>query len=246
MKQYSFLILVFLVIGLSLGSLKTVSAAEISGKVIDSSGEPVKKIIVELIPADLQTKPAHNEIQDDLTGDDGTFLFEDIAVGRYVLAVSYVWTPDIDAPYPTTFYPGVADKSHAFIFEITPEKSVQDIQIKLPAKIPELTIKGKVFLKNGKPAVNAHVRLHNQESSLVVSDCRTDKNGNFILTGFVGGEYRIEADSYGIYKEDWDSASSKTFFLNRNQKGFRLVLTSVKEKLKKEDDKISIPIESVR
>lgn len=205
--------------------------AQISGKVVDSNYQPVNKIFVEAIPAELQSKPTLYEVFEVLTDEDGRFKFETLKAGRYFIAVNFVSTPDISDPYPTTFFPGVPDISQAAIFEIHSDSAISNILISLPPKLLELSIKGRIFQADGKPAFDAHVRLHNQESKLVVSDCRTDKNGNFKIKGFVGGEYHIETDNYKMTGEYWDDAESDVFILNAPMKNMKLVLKSNKEKL---------------
>ena len=206
-------------------------SAQIGGRVIDAGGNPVSGIFVELIPAAFQSRPTRFDIADETTDERGAFDFEGVGKGSYLLAIGYVWTPDLDAPYPTTFYPNARDRASAFVFKVSADAKPLEIVFQLPAKMSELTVKGKILMANGKPAVDAHVRLHNDESNLVVSDCRTDENGNFFLKGFAGGRYHIEADNHKIMLDDWDAADSKPFTLDRPMKNFRLVLKSLSSKI---------------
>jgi hypothetical protein len=232
MKRKIILFLFSLFLTLALGSVEQV-LAQISGRIIDLKGEPIKEELIELISLESKTEANDYAVIDELTNENGEFEFEYVKQGKYVLAINYRYTPDVDAPFPTTFYPNASEISQAAVFEIDSTKTPQKVLFQLLEKLAELTVKGKIFLSNGEPAINAHVRLHNEKSNFVVSDCRTDKKGNFELRGFVGGIYHLEADNYKIVADDWDSASSDVFTLNRNKKSFRLLLKSVKERLNK-------------
>jgi hypothetical protein len=128
MKHKILITLFSLSLMLSLGSVERVFA-QIKGKVVDINGSPVTQdTLVELIPIGLKLKPIYNQVNSVSVNENGDFEFEGIPNGKYSLAINYIWSPNIDCPYPTTFYPNVSDIYEAYVFEINSEKIIEAIR----------------------------------------------------------------------------------------------------------------------
>lgn len=201
---------------------------KISGKVLDVEGKPVKEIFVELIPAELNKKPRPFALQeDDLTNEGGHFTIENIPPGNYVLSVNYTGSPDEEDAFPTTFYPTASEISQAQIFHIEfGSEDIKNLIFKLPPRLETQEIKGTVVWSDGNPAFDVHIGLRDEETNFYTSDMRSDKNGNFILTGILGREYYISANNYSSDKDAnlVSYTASDKFILDNDVKLFRLVL----------------------
>jgi hypothetical protein len=135
------------------------------------------------------------EPQESTTSDpDGTFDFDNIPPGKYHLAVNYTFLPEVESPYPTSFYPGTPDRAKAQVIEIAAGKKVDGIKFVLgPERLVERKITGRITYADGRPVANTKVYLKEDEnqSCCVLKEATTDAAGNFVLTGFATHKYRI-------------------------------------------------------
>lgn len=169
---------------------------KISGKVVDTGGNPIGKVPLELIPFDY-IKPRYDVYHhEESTGsnDDGSFTFSNVQPGKYLLAVNYTILPEYESPFPTRFYPGTLERTKAKTVEIEAGKDIDSLRFVLgPERLVEKMITGRVVFPDGSPAPNIQVYLkedQNQECC-VLKDAKTDPQGNFTLVGFVSRKYRI-------------------------------------------------------
>lgn len=209
----------------------------IKGKVVDSEGKPVQNIRVEMIPEKQKTKP--HGLGDDtaLTDENGNFEFETIPAGSYFLAVNYIDAPDADAPFPTTFYPYALEKSEAIPLQIEKGQKIGNIVFRLPPRLIEKKVYGSVFWEDGNPSTEVNIYLEDTERlGWCVNGCfsKTDKQGNFILSGYFGRSYRIRASGEkfinGQQKEFF--AELLTFTMKEDIPSFKVILNLTKDPTK--------------
>ncbi len=110
----------------------------ITGKVLDTRGQPIENLTVSIFSAEGVTNEVlarlepHYE-QRDTTDKQGQFRFSKLPSGRYLIAVNllkqYIKTPNV---YPRTFYPGVLNLSGAGIITLNDGELKQNIELKLP------------------------------------------------------------------------------------------------------------------
>ena len=100
-------------------------------------------------PDDHTTAPAGS------TDEKGDFRVDAILPGRYVVAVNARSGPRLDAPYPTTYFPGGA-REQAEVVEVAEgeRKSGYTIMVR---SIEETTVSGVVLFGDDRPAAGANV-----------------------------------------------------------------------------------------
>lgn len=163
---------------------------KIRGKVIDSDGKPVESIWVTLVPPNTGSKTIRPR-EETVTMDDG-FTFYNFPPGNYLVVVNYTSLPNSRNPFPTTYYRKNGERSIGTTIEVGLGRDVDGIVINLPRPLPMKEIRGRVFWKNGKPAVGVDVNLRDLEARQNISDFTTDAAGNFVVKGFAGRKYIIE------------------------------------------------------
>lgn len=163
----------------------------ISGRVLDSKGQPAQSVTVYACSADNQEKRAGSFT----TKENGTFEISNIPQGKYHL---YFQTSREDkSPY---FYPGVFDKAKATTITIEMGEKSEELEFKLPSAFERQTIKGKVVMPDGKPVAKAWVYLRcpteieaqNLKVKIPEVNSETDSEGNFTITGFKGVSYSLK------------------------------------------------------
>lgn len=172
------------------------ATATITGKVLDESGQPLTRGYVHLVEAVPKEGSEPSSRNARIEGD-GSFKFEDVAVGSFVLVINPrdEAPDDYDAPHPRTFYPGVADRSQASPLVITEGLKVEDINFRVRGPFKKRTVAGKVLRPDGKPAPDARVRLYN--GATYVRSVNTDERGRFELDAYGDFDYKVSAELLG-------------------------------------------------
>ena len=171
------------------------ATAEVSGKILDESGQPVTRgyvYLVDSVPADGK-EPGSRSTK---IGDDGSFKFEYVAVGSFLLVINPrdEAPGESDAPHPRTFYPGVADKEQASPLVITEGLKLEDLTFRVRGPLRKQVVNGRVLWPDGKPA-EAYVKLYNGDK--YVRLIRTGADGRFTIDVYGEFDYRLLADTIG-------------------------------------------------
>ncbi len=197
--------------------------SSLSGRLVDARGRPVSGARLELLSVD--EGPISPAVEEGFSEKGGQFDIYDIPAGRYTLSVNFTSPPGLSQPYPATFYPGKAEREKAKIIEIGLGQKIRNIVFRLPPPIPSRKITGTLVFPDGRPAAGMTVNLQREDSDTAFSYTKTDKDGNFILSGFIGGKYNFGVDYYGDEKEKDEFTIKKVVFtLDKNTPAFRLVL----------------------
>ena len=170
--------------------------ATVSGRVLDSRGEPVPGARIELAaPARLNSGN---------TDEKGKFTFHfGMAAGVYTLSVLPMrgWKPPEPDPasgekrgWTRTFYPGVTVPEAAMKIAVPPGGQVLDLEFKLQAA-PAHTVRGVVLDPDGKPAAKAEITVGDDASTPYLK-LHSDGDGSFEFP-LVDGEWQIEASVDG-------------------------------------------------
>ncbi len=212
--------------GCARADFAAVANGQITGRIIDADGNPVKKGKVSLIKADAQgfvtmrSDIGFNYLDDE----QGRFKMDRIPPGEYLLGINITSTPGGDAPYPATYYPDVRDRSRATVIKIGLGEKLSDYTLRLPAKLTERTIQGVVVWPDGTPAVGAEVYLTDQNHpGYIAGRDKTDATGWFTLVGYNEINYWVLAS---IYEPKQMHAEPPLTSLNGPVSGLRLVLSS--------------------
>jgi len=134
------------------------SEAAVSGRLRDPNGAPVASLELELItvpdnPADRISlnKPFFSA----KSGADGTFRFESVSPGRYLLGSNIIGLKT--SRVPPTFYPGQPERNGAVPIDVEPGAEVDGLAFVLPDFGNLRDIQVCVVDETGKPVAGAGV-----------------------------------------------------------------------------------------
>lgn len=207
--------------------------SEITVKVVDPNGLPVKSIWVEIVPTTVNSSSNRSLDEFTVTNPQGEAQFYDTPPGKYTLSVNFFNTPNQEAPFPAVFAPGVEDRSRAKIFEIRPGTHIlKTIVIGIPRSLEPIVLSGTVVDPNGKPIKGAQVNLVDEKAPYIcVNGCgETNERGEFTLTGYRGRRYSVNA----LVRDETDNlayrGATPGFMLDSAPKALRIVVKRINEK----------------
>lgn len=173
-------------------------AAVISGKVLDSDGDPVPKVEVGAVPYP-HNPHAMGGSSGGYTNELGEFRIGDLAPKQYLLVVqpwrqlatavqSAKKAPDEMPAYATTYYPSTTDLSQAIPLKVGPGDQINaDIQL---AMAHPYRVRGEVTnLPEGAGDLGIVLRPLGDMSMGIIDPWPVDKNGNFEIREVLPGSY---------------------------------------------------------
>lgn len=184
----------------------------VTGRVTDAEGRPVIAQHVNLMrfrQLPDGKRAYHEEGRQggfSRTDDRGVYRIYGLPAGTYLVSAGGGDDFDVAVKYPRTFYPDAADAEHAKAIEVTLGGVVSDINFRLRSGGKTFEAVGRVVeATTGKPVANVNVsvsKILSNEAHNAGDDegngsyARTDRQGNFRLTGLGNGKFRA-----GIYPE---------------------------------------------
>lgn len=183
---------------------------EILGRLMVHSGETLPASLrVEVIPVladgNLVLKWARADAK-------GRFQVKSLEPGEYVLrinaspiSISPFAAQPVDSPYPAVYFPGVSDLASARRIVIERGKVAEMPPWKMPERLPQRMLRGRVVWPDGKPAKGVRVRVVRVSTGSVVARTKSGpENDEFSFAGFAGAEYRVQAAAWqGIDAYFW-------------------------------------------
>jgi hypothetical protein len=160
----------------------------VSGKFFDTNGNPLKDVCLDLLPA--RGKKAQYFYQGDCTDDDGSFEFDQVPAGTYVIVINEENEITASAPFGTFYYPSALKREDAAEITIGAGDFRDDLIINAPETAETITVSGLLLFENGKPAADESVEFYSEETILKQKDkeyksedsrASTDKNGRFTI-----------------------------------------------------------------
>ena len=181
-----------------------------SGRVVDTDGEGIASIAVQLIKPDID--PLQASGLGTVTDASGNFSLSEVPKGRYIIAVNYNRYPNPNDPtivYPSSFYPGVTDQAQAQVITIGTGEKLENLEIRVPPRRPASILTGAIVWSDGSPVVDAQLSVmdvtENDPSGFVA--VAVDRQGKFRINGYTGEKLFLEARSY---RQDVTEPSGKT------------------------------------
>ncbi|MEK6281002.1 MAG: hypothetical protein AABN95_11675 [Acidobacteriota bacterium] len=169
----------------------------ISGQATDSEGQPVPRIMVDLIPVSQASseRPRSMFVSAD---DEGRFELKFVPPGSYLLGIRLdgLGSPgDPETPFPRTYYPGVAAADSAAVIVLGEGEVVSGAVLKLLPKLRSRTITGTVVLPDGRPAALAQISYRDTAYTSPYSyhGIGADEQGRFTIQAVEGLSYMIKA-----------------------------------------------------
>ncbi|MBS1790460.1 MAG: carboxypeptidase regulatory-like domain-containing protein [Acidobacteria bacterium] len=187
----------------------------ITGQVTDSEGRPVIAHSLRLFRVTVEPngqrrlQPHRGEFGEGTTDDRGVYRIYGLPPGNYVVGAGGE-NFFSDEKYPPVFYPDAANENQAQIIEVNAGKEVTNINLRLGAMRKRYVAIGRVIeADTGNPVPNVHVSGEKIRSSPEGGDdegggsdySKTDRMGNFRLTGLSRGTYKTGITS------GWDQSS---------------------------------------
>ena len=99
--------------------------------------------------------------------------------------------------YPRMFYPGVFQTAKAERLPLSPQQDLRNIDFRLPPRLAESIVKGRVLRTDGTPAAGAQVSYRDvtyEDLKTFEYGVRTNMQGEFSFKAYRGGRYLVEAD----------------------------------------------------
>ncbi len=166
----------------------------IKGKLVKSNGKPRPYTNLELVP--LKSEERINDMRlTAVTTSRGIFSFKNVPEGKYTLSINFNETPTTKAPYSTHFYPNTSQRNNAKVFEVSQTSYFNNLIFRLPKSYKMRRFTGKIVWEDGEPVMNALISLVDLDSrsDTGFGAIKSNSNGIFKVTGFVGRRYQIAA-----------------------------------------------------
>ncbi len=214
----------------------------IKGKLLQSNGQPLPHTEIELVPVNsaVQLNDSHLLA---VSGAAGLFSFQNVPAGSYNLSINFDEKPSPLSPYATVFYPNAINRAEAEVFKIDSNSQLNGLIFRLPPKLNQRKITGKVLWSDGNPIPDAYIFLRDVEfdKSLIFGAIKSDNKGNFSIVGFEGRKYQVGAVLFEMTGKTVaesngtviGTANSGAFILNAGTANVKLTV-----KLPKEIEKI--------
>lgn len=197
----------------------------VSGRVVDPGGQPAAELRVDLISAD-GPEISLNGLSAS-TDREGRYELKGVPPGRYLVGFGLGSEPDARAPFPRTYYPGVALPARATVVEVAPGQRLELLDLRLPPRHTDRSVEVEVVWPDGRPVEDAMLRLENEDYSWSANATRQERleaAGRYRVTGFEGLAYWLHA--HVNLKGGQMHAEPVKFVLGEGAGPFRLVIAS--------------------
>jgi hypothetical protein len=182
----------------------------VSGRVLNTGGEGVARIAVQLIKPDVDPLQAIGLGR--ATDASGNFSLSEVPKGRYIISVNYNRYPNPNDPtiiYPPSFYPGVVDQEQAQVITVGTGEKLENLEIRLSPTRAVSVLTGVIVWSDGSPVVDAQLSVmdvtRNDPSGFFAVN--VDREGKFRINGYIGQKLFMEARSY---RQEITELSGKT------------------------------------
>jgi hypothetical protein len=196
------------------------ASATVAGNVMTATEQAVDQGAVSLIN-EVDTGPDYVA----LLKTDGSFRFERVAPGEYYLVINarHEVPEAYDAPYARTYYPATTDKRQAKKIQVVEGAVIENLSLRVGARMTERRVAGTVVWKSGRPLEGAHISVYS--GNKYVRWVSIDKDGRFNCILYGDYDYSIEASEY---IDESRGHSQRIKIPEGNSTGLRLVIERVK------------------
>ncbi len=159
----------------------------ISGKLLSAGGKPLERVRLDLIPA--HGKPAKYFVKTDYSEKDGTFKFERVPKGTYVIVGNRDNVITAEYPYPRFYASGTDDRAQAPEITIGPGDVLDGFVVRASRPVETILISGVLRFEDGSPVTTGTVRFVTGNGEVRLPGdayAYPDKTGNFRLNVLKG------------------------------------------------------------
>jgi hypothetical protein len=193
------------VVGIGAGTAADVDFAlivdnQMSGRVLDPAGNPMKDVCVQLEPASA-TAGQHFYVSG-CSNDKGRFIMKDMPAGQYRIVTNPERHPPTGRePFSTLYYPGTPYHQKATVLTIGDGEHVDGVDIHVPVLARRIRLSGRAEFSDGVPVARMWVRFIASDRSREEQGADTRNDGSFQLTiaagvpGKIEGEIMVDRDS---------------------------------------------------
>lgn len=190
----------------------------VSGRVLDAEGNPVSGIGVVLLPFTGWSSSSNAK-----TDAEGRYKASPLQANEYLVGINIWGLPlsvervelpkDFLCPncfsivnllradqqasgYPPMFYPGVFQMAKAERLLLAPGQELRDVDFRLPPRLPESIVKGRVLRADGTPAAGALVGYQDvtyEDLKVGGYGVRANAQGEFSFKAYRGGRFVVGA-----------------------------------------------------
>jgi hypothetical protein len=201
---------------------RTTMLGSLRGRLLDREGRSVSDLMVELVRPGVRGRES---IATYITSmEDGTFVFDEVLAGRYLLAVNSTGRRSLyGAPFVPSYFPKAASVTDAQVIAID-GASVDVGDFVLRERYPTVPVTGIVVAADGKPVAGAYINLRQKGGEWDAARAvQTDAEGRFVVQAFEGVSYTIDvgadAPTGGVMQSD-----RVEVIATKSEKSLRLVL----------------------
>ena len=163
---------------------------KVEGSVVGPDGNPMKGVCVDLL------KPGQVDGNIfDCTNEHGVFSIRSVPEGSYVVALNADGKLRPAEPFPTLFYPNVAQREKAALITISNGETVKGINFVVSNIAETVTVSGVLLFSDGKPAADEYVTFLPPKSEDEQGD-QTDAAGRFTIRVIKGVKGEVSAEFY--------------------------------------------------
>lgn len=170
----------------------------LSGKITEEEGKPVPGIRIDLVRADSPGEDSRRRLVNTGSSDnEGKYVIRWVSPGDYHIGINISWAPEIDHPYPRTYYSGFSNVAQARVITVGRGSKLEGFDFVLPHKLLERIISGSVSWGDGRPATGATVSYAplGYEGESLPGVAELDVKGNFSMRLLEGLDYWVMAEA---------------------------------------------------
>jgi hypothetical protein len=191
--------------GITLADVRGCAVAEVdvhpdgrvTGRVVDSTGNPVRGLTVDLTAGgdpDVRKPPLNPERLQTATRLDGSYEFTGVPSGRFIVGINT--RPDSVVADARVFHPGVTRAADATVVTLPAGGEVELRDLTVPSTISFVEITGVIFDSDRVPVEGARVYLRGpaERDFILTAPVVTDLSGRFTITAVADQEYVVFAE----------------------------------------------------
>ena len=164
----------------------------VEGRIVGPDGNPMKGVCVDLQKPD----QVDGNVDSGCTDKNGHFRIRTVPAGSYVAVLNPDGKLSPDEPFPTIFYPSVAQREKAALITIGNGETVKGINFVVSSISEIVTLSGVLLFSDDKPVAGEDVEFIPLKKDDADQSDRTDTEGRFTIRILKGAKGEIFGEFY--------------------------------------------------